>query len=256
MKKTAYILAAALLVGTLAGCSGDKDSGEKDDGKKSQVVYSNETEDTTKEAIAYLRKEIPLYAKYLETRMEYPLTVEAEVVTAEGTLKSAVYINDKDSVCVSTTDAFGVNSRMIYTEKNFYLIEDANKIIYTSEFETNETSEDMVKSNLTKIDAAEVKFMSYASDTASYEGVQYKHESISDGSDVLADYYFDTKTDKLVYMVTPSATTRFLCVENITNNVAFEIPEDYERKDLNEYLKEQEALAAQTSDAVTEQPAE
>ena len=80
MKKTAYILAAAVLVATMAGCNSNSGSEEPKGGKVTQIAFQADSpkEDTTEEALTFLKEQVPLFSKYLETRMQYPLTFETE----------------------------------------------------------------------------------------------------------------------------------------------------------------------------------
>lgn len=249
MKKTAYILAAAMLIATLAGCngnSGDSQTTNKD-GKVTQVAFQMPEEpDTTDQAVAYLKTQVPLFAKYLETRMQYPLTFETEVQTAEGTMKAAIYIKDEKNICFSSTDAFGMTNSNIYTPEMTYIVIEEDNIIYTS----NSTEEDVKKivaDNLLKIDADEARSMEYVTDFDYFNDVLYKHEIIYEKPGVGTHYFFDEHSEDLVYIATSDSTTRITKLKNEVTESAFELPSDYTTKPLSEYFDELES--AQTANA-------
>ena len=64
MKKTAYILAAAMLIAALSGCnsSSGNDGEPAETTKVTQVAFqAEEKEDTTEEALVFLKEQVPLF---------------------------------------------------------------------------------------------------------------------------------------------------------------------------------------------------
>lgn len=240
MKKTAYILAAAMLIATLAGCDGNSGSDKSKDGKVTQVAFQTPEEpDTTDQAVAYLKTQVPLFAKYLETRMQYPLTYETEVQTAEGTMKAAIYIKSASEICFSSTDTNGYTSRTIYSGKDVYAISDVDQVIYESKT-TKEAVKEVVEENLLKIDYNEACLMTYeASETPDYyNDVLYKHEIIYSEPGKGVHYYFDVNTDDLVYVVSGETVTKVTRLDNEVSEDPFSLPMSYKTKPLEEYLAE------------------
>lgn len=250
MKKPAYILAAALLISALSGCnsnSGDTSEATTapEGGKVTQVAYqAEEKEDTTEEALAFLKEQVPLFSKYLETRMQYPLTFETEVETEGGTVTAAIYIKDEKNICVSSTDTFGNTTSSIYTPEMTYIVVEADKMIYTSE-STEEEVKDLVAANLLKIDADEAKAMEYVNDYDYFNDVLYKHEIIYTQPGVGTHYFFDEHSEELVYIATNDSTTKITKLENTVTESAFELPSGYQTKTLSEYFAELEAQQAE-----------
>ncbi len=254
MKKTAYILAAVMLIATLAGCdgnSGDSQTTNKD-GKVTQVAFQTPEEpDTTDQAVAYLKTQVPLFAKYLETRMQYPLTYETEVQTAEGTMKAAIYIKSASEICFSSTNTKGYTTRTIYAGKKVYSIIDEERIIYEGDT-TKEAVKEVVENNLLKIDYNEASSMTYeTSETPDYyNDVLYKHEIIYSEPSKGVHYYYDVNTDDLVYVVVKDSVTKVTRLDNEVSEDPFSLPMSYETKSLEEYFAEQaaEQAAAQASE--------
>ncbi len=252
MKKTAYILAAALLIGALSGCSGNNDGSadtttvSSQSGKVTQVAYqAEEKEDTTAEALEFLKTQVPLFSKYLETRMQYPLTFETEVETENGTVTAAIYIKDEKNICLSATDSFGKLTKTIYTPEMTYVVVEEDKTIYTKE-STEDEAKEIVAANLLKIDADEAKAMEYVDDYDYYNDVLYKHEIIYTQPGVGTHYFFDEHSEELVYIATSNSTTRITKLSNQVTEDAFVIPSDYKTMTLSEYFAQQ---AEQTAEA-------
>lgn len=250
MKKTAYILAAVLLIGALSGCSGNETpDSTKENGKVTQVVFQKpEEKDTTNEAIEYLRTQVPLFAKYVEKRNSIPLAYEVEVTTEEGTQTASVYIRDEKSISFLATDVDGNNSGTIYADKMCYVFSEKDNTLYQSEV-SNDTCKELVDSNMLKIDIDDAKEMAYAADTDYFNDVLYNHEVISSPGNPVTHYYFDQQTDELVYIVTGNQVTKITKFQNEVNESAFEIPTDLNVIDLNEYVNNKDENQASTASA-------
>lgn len=256
MKKTAYILAAVMLIAALSGCNSNSGSDESKDGKVTQVLFQTPEEpDTTDQAVAYLKTQVPLFAKYLETRMQYPLTYETEVQTAEGTMKAAIYIKSDSEICFSSTDTKGFTTRTIYAGKKVYSIMDEDRIIYEGET-TKKAVKEVVEDNLLKIDYSEASFMAYETSEAPdyYNDVLYNHEIIYTQPGKGVHYYFDVNTDDLVYVVLEDSVTKVTRLDNEVSEDPFSLPMGYETKPLEEYFAElaAEQAAAQTAEQASE----
>ncbi len=252
MKKTAYILAAAVLVATMAGCNSNSGDAQttKDDGAGvvTQVAVPEiQKNDTTDEAIAYLRTQVPLFAKYIEKRNSYPLTYEVKITSGDVTQTASINIKDDKNISFISTNADGVREATIYKDNVCYVISDEEKTLYSSKV-TTETSKRVVQENLMTIKLEEAKGMSYSADTADYNGVTYKREIIGN----VVYYYFDEATEELKYIVMGDniQVTEITRFENVCDESAFDLPEGYKTVDLNEYVNdalnaEKEAAAAE-----------
>ncbi len=255
MKKTAYILAAAMLVAALSGCNSNSgnDGEPAETTKVTQVVYQNgeteEKEDTTDEALVFLKEQVPLFSKYLETRMQYPLTFETETETENGTVTACLYIKDEKNMCHASTDAFGNYTASIYTPEMTYIVVEEEKTVYTSE-STEEEVRKLVANNLLKIDVDEAKAMEYVADFDYFKDVLYKHEIVYTKPGVGTHYFFDEHSDALVYIATSDSTTRITKLKNEVTESAFELPADYKTMTVSEYYEQLEKeQAAQTAEA-------
>jgi len=247
MKKLLLAFLTSALILTAAGCGEEKKEETKNDGsdKVSQSINFG-GEDTTDEAVAYLKTVVPYFSKYLETRMEYPLTYEAEITTAEGTQFAGIYIRDESSMVISAVNLFGSESKTIYTADKMYSVDGVEKIIYSGDYK-EENSKRVVSANLLKIDVEQAKSCDYTSGEKTYNGVNYKHESISMGG-ATVDYYFDMNTGDLKYVVSDGSETKVLVLENKVKESAFDLPEGYKEATLEEYYEKiQKELDAQQS---------
>ncbi len=241
MKKTAYILAAAMLIAALSGCNGNTGDAETtkapEGGKVTQVVFQNEEkEDTTAEAIEFLKTKVPLFTKYLETRMQYPLTYEVEIEDENGKAKAGIYIKDEQNICLSSTDAFGTYSSTIYTPEMIYVVDEESQTIYTKETKEEDVKQ-IVADCLLKIDVDEAKEMSYVDDYDYFNGTLYKHEIIYTKPGVGTHYFYDENSEELVYIATSDSTTRVTKLNNQVTESAFELPSGYKTMTLEEYLE-------------------
>ncbi len=248
MKKTAYILAAAALIAALSGCSSNAGSADTttapEDGVHTQVAYeADEKDDTTDEAIEFLKTKVPLFTKYLEKRMQCPLTFETEVEINGEVFKTAMYIKDEKNICLSSTDADGYTSRRVYTPDMLYVVLDKERIVCTNSMD-EATIKEIVAANMLRIDVDEAKEMEYVDDYDYFRDVLYKHEIIYTEPGVGSHYFFDENTDELVYIANSNSVTKITCLKNELTESAFVIPEDYEVKDLYEYADELEAAGA------------
>ena len=241
MKKTAYILAAAVLVATMAGCnsnSGDAQTTTNKDGAGvvTQVAVPEiQKNDTTDEAIAYLKTQVPLFAKYMEKRNSAPLTYEVEITSGDVTQTASINIKDDKNISFISTNADGVREATIYKDNVCYVISDEEKTLYSSEV-TTETSKRVVQENLMTIKLEEAQAMTYSTDTAEYNGVTYKRETLGDS----VNYYFDEATEELRYIIIGdnAQVTKITIFENVCDESAFELPEDYKVVDLNKYVND------------------
>ena len=165
MKKTAYILAAAVLVATMAGCnsnSGDAQTTNDGTGVVTQVAVPEiQKNDTTDEAIAYLKTQVPLFAKYMEKRNSVPLCYEVEITSGDVTQTASINIKDDKNISFISTNADGVREATIYKDNVCYVISDEEKTLYSSEV-TTETSKRVVQENLMTIKLEDAKGYNYS----------------------------------------------------------------------------------------------
>ena len=243
MKKTAYILAAAMMIAALSGCNSNNGDDNKpaETTKVTQVAYqAEEKEDTTDEALVFLKEQVPLFSKYLETRMQYPLSFETEIETENGTATAAIYIKDEKNICLASTDAFGNYTASIYTPEMTYIVVEEDKTIYTRESTEDEVKK-LVANNLLKIDVDEAKDMEYVTDFDYFKDVLYKHEIIYTKPGEGTHYFFDEHSEELVYIATSSSTTKITKLKNEVTESAFELPTGYKTMTLREYFESLEA---------------
>lgn len=250
MKKIISIFITAALILSTAACGNNEDSSKKDaDGKVTQVAFgAPEEEDTTKEAIEYLNTQIPLFAKYLETRRGIPLTFKTEVNTPDTSEITEICIRDKDSVAVSATNSNGDVTRIVYMDKAMYYIDNDEKTIYVSE-STKEGIRGVVDSYRLNIKLEDAQMFNYESDTATYNDTSYKHEVIYSGS-APAHYYYDEGTEELKYIVSGETETKVLVLENTVDEDIFELPAGYKKATYEEYIEK--IRAEQASEAQTQ----
>lgn len=266
MKKalSAFLIAFIL---TAAGCGGNNPQGTTENttapgetsgsstSKVTQVVYQNpEMEDTTKEALAVLEKEVPLFANYLKIRMNAPVTVEATVTAEDGsTIKSGIYIKDDLHAALISEAADGSIMRVVYSGDMAYQIDESEKTVYYHNTK-EENVRELIGSYLLKINLSDVEKCSFVQDYEDFQGVSYKHEIIYDENANPSNYYFDENTNEIRYIRIGENVTEFNKVENaVSDESVFEIPADYKQVSFEEYQKklreEQEKQAAEQTTA-------
>lgn len=243
MKKIISIIAAAALILTAAGCNGEGDAAEtttaaneSTSGKThTQVAYSSEEEDTTAEALEYLRDYIPLYVKFMEKRMQYPLTFETSITESGENLGTAgIYIRDEQSMAVSATDASGNETKIIYKDGMVYQIVSDEKAVYSREYSVD-AAKSLVSEYLIKIKLSDVKECSFVDDYEDVDGVTYKHEIIYQADGSPANYYYDENTEEIALIRVGEQVSKVEKLENAIDESVFEIPSDYTMKDFSEY---------------------
>lgn len=238
MKKiTASLLAGAMIL-SLAGCS-DQDKESDNTTQVTQVAFGEAEEDkpdTTLEALEFLKTKVPLFSKYLETRMQYPLTFETEVTTKNGTQYAGIYIRDDKTIYLKAIDEDGVVSKTIYVDNTLCYVVDSEQAVYYKEY-TEQECKDLVNSYLLKIDIDEAKSFNYVQDYDFLDGVEYKHEIIYDTQSNASEYFFDETTEELKYVVANKQTSKVLKLSNTVDELLFEIPENYKRIDFDEYVQ-------------------
>ena len=242
MKKIIMSLLAAAVVLTTTGCSND---GEKDttttttapEAQQTTVAYqAPETPDTTAEALEYLKGKIPLFVKYLETRRSFPLTYEVETRTADGVSTAGLYIKDKDTIAFTSADYTGASDNTIYDGTNMYYIVHHEKIAYIRNELPIETTTDVVENNLLKLDIWDVSSYKYDKGVKEFEGKTYNYEATIDSNGNASEYYFNQETDALEVVIAGGTPTYVTRIDNTVDDSIFEVPEDYEKGDLDEYL--------------------
>lgn len=238
MKKFIAALLAGAMILSLTGCSGE-DKKPDSTTQVTQVAFGEVEEDkpdTTSEALEFLKTKVPLFSKYLETRMQYPLTFETEVATKNGTEYAGIYIRDDKTIYLKSVDADGNVSKTIYVDNTLYYVVDSEKAVYHKNY-TEQECKDLVSSFLLKIDIDEAKSFNYVQDYDFLDGVEYKHEIIYDAESNASEYFFDETTEELKYVVANKQTSKILELSNTVDTTLFEIPEDYERIDFDEYMQ-------------------
>ncbi|MBO5265889.1 MAG: hypothetical protein J6B08_01185 [Ruminiclostridium sp.] len=245
MKKILALLLTGALILTASACGKKEENettttaAESEGGKKTQVAFqAPEMEDTTAEAVEYLKDKVPLFSKYLETRMSIPLTFETEITSEKGTAFAGIYIRDDKTVCLSATDETGASTRTVYVDNKLYYIVDDDKAIYSTDY-SEEKCKEMVDAYLLKISIDDAKACSYVSDYDYYGDTLYKHEIIYSAQSVGTHYFYDEATDELKYVVTNTDESKILALNNEVTESAFEIPDGYTESDLNTYLENQ-----------------
>lgn len=247
MKKILALILTGALILTASACGKNEEtettetttaSDSEQGNKKTQVAFqAPEIEDTTAEALEYLKTQVPLFSKYLETRMSVPLTFETEITTDKGTAFAGIYIRDDKTVCLSATDETGVSTKTLYLNNKLYYIVDADKAVYSTNY-SEENCKEMVEAYLLKISVDDAKACTYVSDYDYFEDTLYKHEIIYSGS-AGTHYFYDENTDELKYIVTDTDVNKIITLNNEITESAFEIPDGYTESDLNEYLENQ-----------------
>ena len=255
MKKIKLFLAAAVIISAFSGCANNSGeasqttAGGESGGQVTQVALGNpEKEDTTDEAVEFLKTKVPLFSRYLETRMQYPLTYEVEI-EADGAapVKSGIYIRDDKSLCVAVEDAEGNTQRELYLEDTYYFIDDKEKVVYSMEY-SEDGCKEAVGYYLLKIDLEEAQKCSYVDDFDTFRDVIYKHEIIYAEDYSQTDYFYDENTEELVYVVSGTTVTKVLKLANENTDSVFEIPADYTQSTLEEYAaKIAEEQSAETA---------
>lgn len=254
MKKIIAVLLTSALLLTAAGC-GKEDETKNESSettKVTQVAFQSpeEEDDTTAEAVEYLKTQVPLFSKYLETRMQLPLTYEVNIETPEGTQFVGMYAKDDSTLAHVVTGTDGSTETVIYTPEKLYYIIDADKTVYVSDY-SEENAKEAVSASMLRINADDAKNSRYISDYDYYNNVLYKHEIIYTDGYAESHYFYDEATDALKYIVTGDMVTEVVALSNEVDETKFEIPEDYAESDLNAYLEQQleEEIQARAGEA-------
>lgn len=258
MKKVIAALCTAALIISAAGCSNEKEepktTGTGETHKVTEVVYGTpEEEDTTQEALDYLRNEVPLYVKFMEKRMSIPLTLETEI-TQNGELlgTSGIYIRDDHTLATIATDSQGNTTRVIYIDGKAYQIDDSAKIVYYTDY-SEDSAKSLVSDYLIKIKLSDVEKCSFVDDYEDLNGVTYKHEIIYQQDGTPSNFYYDENTEEIRFVRAGEQISEILKLENTADDSKFEIPADYEQKDFAEYYSQ---MQQEQQDAAEEKTAE
>ncbi len=245
MKKTITALLACVFILTAASCgNGEKKPEEStttsatanENGVVTQVaIQADEQEDTTEQSIEYLKEKAPLFVKYLEVRMQYPLTYEIETETENGIASAGIYIKDKSKVSTYSSDGTGASSTTIYSDDKIYYIDDALKTYYVGDVPVS-ASEEMVSNYLLTIDISSAMENAYNTDEKELDGVMYKYESIATPKGALTEYYYDMETEMLKYIVSNGNVNKVTALSNTVKEEAFELPSDYTESTMEEYF--------------------
>lgn len=225
-------------------------------GKKSEVVYTAEENDTTQMSLDYLRERVPLYTKYMEKHAKMPMTLVSEINDANGKTTTGIYVKDETHMVVNSIKPDGSETRIVYIQDKTYQVEPENKVIYV--FNSGEDSvKESVRKTLANINISDAAQATYNCDTGTYENVTYNRESIK-FEDFSSEFYFDTETDDLVYVVQKNSVTKIVRFENnFTNDELLVLPEEYETKTFGElqqrYKDEREAAESRALESLTQE---
>lgn len=235
MKKIMALLAAGALILAAAGCNTDAKPSETSDTTKSkdgkvtqQIAFDDpaEEEDTTEEALAFLKEKIPLYTRYLETRRSIPLTYETAVVSEGARVKAGVYIRDEKTLAVSATDEDGNEIRVVYKDGMVYEIDAAERTIRYMSYSAENAAE-LVEGYRIKLKLSEVEKCSYVDDIEELNGVAYQHEIIYDENSHPSNFYYDMETGDLRFIRIGEEINEVVVLNNEVKESAFDVPTDY-----------------------------
>ncbi len=254
MRKFLAISAVLAMLLAAAGCGGtEKTPEETTDTSKTggvvtkQILGTEPEEDTTDEAIAYIREKAPLFAAFIDKRRQIPLAFETSVTTEEGTFKTAIYIKDEHTLANSAIDQDGNENRTVYMDGKAYNIVDTEKTVYYMDY-ANEQIAKLVETYQLKIPLSEAESTIYVCDEQELDGVMYDHVSLQSASSDPANYYFDKETGDLRFIESSGQLSEILALNGSVPDSVFEIPADYEQVDYQQYLLDQreknEAAAA------------
>lgn len=244
MKKIIAILTAAALILSAAGCNTDEKPSETSgttkskDGKVTQVIFGSpeeEEEDTSAEALAFLKEQIPLYARYLETRRSIPLTYETAVVSEGARVEAGVYIKDSETFAVSATDEDGNTIRVVYKDGMAYEVDEAERTIRYMKYSAESTAA-LVEGYRIKLKLSEVQKCTYVDDIDELNGVTYQHEIIYDENSSPSNFYYDMETGDLRFIRVGEEINEVLVLNNEVKESAFDVPTDYTMIDYDAYL--------------------
>lgn len=264
LKKIMAILAAGALLLAAAGCGTEEkpsDTSEttKGNGKVTQqIVFGGDIEpeeDTTEEALDFLRERIPLYTKYLETRRTIPLSFETAVTNEGARVEAGIYIKDKQTLAVTAKDEDGNLIRVVYQDGKAYEISDADRTVTYMTYSADAAKE-LVESYRIKLSLSNVEKCVYVCDYDELNGVTYKHEIIYDENGNASNFYYDEKTEKLRFIRIGEEISEVLVLSNEVTESVFEIPTGYTMVDYDAELAAQqssyEAEISKQNEAVLE----
>lgn len=252
MKKLLSLLAAGALILAAAGCNAEEDPAQTAEkgSVTSQIVFGGgeePEEDTTEEALAYLRERIPLYTRFLETRRGIPLSFVTAVTNEGARVEAGIYIRDEQTLALTAKDEDGNLTRVVYRDGMAYEITDADHSVtymkYASEF-----VEPLIDSYRIQLSLSEVEKCTYVDDYDELNGVSYPHEIIYDEQGNPSNFYYDEETGDLRFIRVGEEISEVILLANEVEESVFEIPTDYTMIDYDaQYAKEQESRAAEVS---------
>lgn len=255
MKKFLAILAAGALLLAMAGCNAEEKPADtskttKGDGKVTQIVFGDEEqpgEDTTEEALNYLRERIPLYTRYLETRRTIPLSFETAITNEGARVEAGIYIKDKQTIALTAKDEDGNLIRVVYRDGMAYEISEADRTVTYMKYK-DELIKELVESYRIKLKLSDVEKCSYVDDYDELNGVMYKHEIIYDENSKPSNFYYDEETEKLRFIRIGEEISEVVVLSNEVTESAFEIPTGYTMVDYDaERAAQQSSLSAEVS---------
>lgn len=255
MKKFLAILAAGALLLAMAGCNAEEKPADtskttKGDGKVTQIVFGDEEqpgEDTTEEALNYLRERIPLYTRYLETRRTIPLSFETAITNEGARVEAGIYIKDKQTIALTAKDEDGNLIRVVYRDGMAYEISEADRTVTYMKYK-DELIKELVESYRIKLKLSDVEKCSYVDDYDELNGVMYKHEIIYDENSNPSNFYYDEETEKLRFIRIGEEISEVVVLSNEVTESAFEIPTGYTMVDYDaERAAQQSSLSAEVS---------
>lgn len=255
MKKFLAILAAGALLLAAAACNteetpSDTSKTTKGDGKVTEIVFGENDqpeEDTTEEALNYLRERIPLYTRYLETRRTIPLSFETAVTNEGARVEAGIYIKDEQTIALTAKDEDGNLLRVVYRDGMAYEISEADRTVTYMKY-SEELAKTLVESYRIKLSLSDVEKCSYVDDYDELNGVSYKHEIIYDENSNPSNFYYDEETEKIRFIRIGEEINEVLVLSNEVTESMFEIPTDYTMIDYDaERAAQQSSYAAEIS---------
>ena len=204
-------------------------------------------EDTTEEALNYLRERIPLYTRYLETRRTIPLSFETAVTNEGARVEAGIYIKDEQTITLTAKDEDGNLLRVVYRDGMAYEISEADRTVTYMKY-SEDLAKALVESYRIKLSLSDVEKCSYVDDYDELNGVIYKHEIIYDEKSNPSNFYYDEETEALRFIRIGEEINEVLVLSNEVTESMFEIPTDYTMIDYDaERAAQQSSYAAEIS---------
>ena len=185
-----------------------------------------------------LKGKSPLYYEFGRITSTVPVTMTMTLLNEDGSVMGTMKMTMASLGRIAmATEASGESARIILEDGTNYIISDDEKyaMYYTLSEDERSAMEEEMLSSMQFATAFDFDKAEFTSGTEEFMGETLKYETVDDGT-TSATLYFVPETGRAKYILSEGQTARIDDYYTGADESLFEIPEDYQKMDLESLM--------------------